>query len=82
MCLAVPGKIESIEKNETNLIMGKVNFSGIIKSVCLDLVPEAVAGDYVLVHTGFAINLLDESEALETLNLMNNLYFASMEDGG
>jgi len=74
MCLAVPGKIVTIDKSEPDLIMAKVSFSGVVKSVCLDLVPEAEIGDYVLVHVGFAINVLDEKEAEETLNLLNEIY--------
>ena len=69
MCLGIPGKIENIYR-EGLLNMGKVNFSGIVKEVCLDYVPEAQVGQYVLIHVGFAISVIDEEEAqarLETI---------------
>jgi hydrogenase expression/formation protein HypC len=72
MCLGIPGKIvELLEKND--LPMGKVEFGGIVKEVCLAYTPEAQVGDYVLVHVGFAISRIDEAEAQETLNLLNEL---------
>jgi hydrogenase expression/formation protein HypC len=63
MCLAIPGKIMSISGNEPFQKIGKVNFGGIIKEVNLVYVPEAKVDDYVIVHVGFAISTLDESEA-------------------
>ena len=63
MCLAIPGKIESIGTGEPLLRIGKVNFGGIVKEVSLACVPEARAGDYVIVHVGFALSKLDEQEA-------------------
>ncbi|MBK7319190.1 MAG: HypC/HybG/HupF family hydrogenase formation chaperone [Anaerolineales bacterium] len=69
MCLSIPGKIQKIYE-EGSLTMGKVDFGGIVKEVCLDYVPEAKVGEYVLIHVGFAISVLDEEEAqvrLETL---------------
>jgi hydrogenase expression/formation protein HypC len=63
MCLAVPGKIISIEGTTPLERTGRVNFGGIIKEASLAYVPEAIIGDYVIVHVGFAISLLDESEA-------------------
>jgi hydrogenase expression/formation protein HypC len=72
MCLGVPGKIvELYEQND--LPMGKVEFGGIRKEVCLAYTPEAQVGDYVLVHVGFAISRIDEHEAQETLDLLNEL---------
>lgn len=68
MCLAVPGKIQAIRK-EGNLLMGDVNFSGVVKSICLSFTPEAKEGDYVIVHVGFSISILDEKEAQKTLKL-------------
>ena len=68
MCLAVPGKIVSISSLEDPLFRsGEVSFDGIIRVVNLAAVPEAVAGDYVLVHVGMALNVIDEEEALKTL---------------
>ena len=69
MCLGIPGKI--IEVLDNPLIrMGKVDFGGVTREVCLAYVPEAEVGDYVIVHVGFAISKLDEEEAQETLRLM------------
>jgi len=73
MCLAVPGKIVSIDNSNEDLIMGKVDFSGIIKDVCFDLVPEANVGEYVIVHVGFALNVLNEEEALKNIDLINEI---------
>lgn len=76
MCLGVPGKIVSIAPDPTGLTMGKISFGGILKEVCLAYVPEAQVGDYVVVHVGFAISRIDESEAaqvFEYLREMNEL---------
>ena len=72
MCLGVPGKI--IDIYEANgLQMGKVDFGGVTKEICLAYVPEAQIGDYTIVHVGFALNILDEAEALETLELLREI---------
>lgn len=71
MCLALPGKILAVE-GEPNLRMGKVDFSGVKKSVCLAYTPEAKVGDYVIVHVGFAISVLNEQQAQATLDLFPN----------
>lgn len=72
MCLAVPGKILDIY--ETNgLLMGKIDFGGVTREACLSYVPEAKVGDYTIIHVGFALNLIDEEEALETLALLNEI---------
>jgi hydrogenase expression/formation protein HypC len=63
MCLAIPGRIESIDPSDENLRMARVRFGGIIKQVSLAYTPEARVGDYVIVHVGFAISRLDEKEA-------------------
>jgi hydrogenase expression/formation protein HypC len=73
MCLAVPGKVLSIEPNEIGMTMGRVSFGGITKEVCLAYVPEVSVGDYVVVHVGFAISRLDEHEALETFRLLERM---------
>ena len=65
MCLAIPGKILSIKDG-----MAEVDIAGIVRKGSLQFVPEAGIGDYVLLHAGFAIQMLDEEEALETLKLM------------
>ena len=72
MCLGIPGKI--IEMYEANgLQMGKVDFGGVTKEVCLAYVPEAKVGNYTVIHVGFALNVLDEVEALETLQLLREI---------
>jgi hydrogenase expression/formation protein HypC len=63
MCLAVPGKIMSITEAEPLLRSGKVSFGGALKEVSLAYVPEAKVGDYVIVHVGFALSVVDEAEA-------------------
>ena len=72
MCLAVPGQVEKIfEDNGTR--MGKVNFGGVVKTVCLAYLPDIRVGDYTIVHVGFAITRLDEQSAQETLDLIRQL---------
>ncbi len=73
MCLAVPGKIESIEGDDPMLRSGKVNFGGILKNVNLAYVPEAKIGDYVLVHVGFAISIIDEEEAQQVFEYLRQI---------
>jgi len=65
MCLAIPGKIIAIINEDPLMREGKVNFGGVVKNVNLAFVPEAMPGDYVIVHVGVAISLLDEKEALQ-----------------
>lgn len=72
MCLGVPGQITNIYE-AMGARMGKVNFGGIFKEVCLEYVPEAKVGDYAIVHAGFAITRLDEQAALETLSMFKDL---------
>jgi len=66
MCLAIPGKVESIS-SEGAVRMGRVNFGGVVKSVCLEYVPEVQVGDYTIVHVGFALSRIDEESARKTL---------------
>ena len=72
MCLAVPGKIQSISGAEESR-SGRVSFAGVIKDVNLAYVPEANEGDYVLVHAGFAIGIVDETEAAQTLEFLRQM---------
>jgi hydrogenase expression/formation protein HypC len=72
MCLAVPGKIIEITQTPTAK-MGKVDFGGVIREVCLEAVPDAQIGSYVIVHAGFALNILSEKEAQETLDTLREL---------
>ena len=69
MCLGIPGRIVEVTGGEL-MRMGKVDFGGVTREVCLAYVSEAQVGDYVIVHVGFAISQLDEAEAQETLELM------------
>jgi hydrogenase expression/formation protein HypC len=72
MCLAIPGKVEEIAE-ENGLRMGRVNFGGVVKRVCLDYVPEIAVGDYTIVHVGFALQKIDEEEAEKTLALFREM---------
>ena len=73
MCLAVPGKIVSIEGDDPVFRTGRVDFAGVIKQVNLAYVPDAGVGDYVLVHVGFAINTIDEQEANEVFEYLRQM---------
>ena len=74
MCLAIPGKILSIDTTtEKTFKMGKVSFGGIMKEVNLSMVPEAVVDDYVLVHVGVAISRIDEEEAKLTFEYLKQI---------
>jgi hydrogenase expression/formation protein HypC len=74
MCLAIPGKlIEITDQLDETFRIGKVSFDGVIKQVSLTLVPEAVIGDYVMVHVGAAISIIDEEEAKITFDLLKQL---------
>lgn len=66
MCLAIPGRVEEITSDGV-IRMGRVNFGGVVKRVCLDYVPEVEVGDYTIVHVGFAISKIDEETAKQTL---------------
>jgi len=73
MCLAIPGKIESIRNEDPLLRMGRINFGGIIKEASLAYVPEATVGDYVIVHVGFALSRVDEDEAQKIFEYVKEL---------
>jgi hydrogenase expression/formation protein HypC len=73
MCLAIPGKLIEVQQDDAGVRMGKANFGGITKQVCLEYTPEAKPGDYVLVHVGFAIGLVDEAEAARTYAALKDL---------
>lgn len=81
MCLAIPGKIiETLEAD--GMKMAKVSFSGMVKQVCLEYTPDAVPGDYVLVHVGFALSRIDAAEAERTYKLLEELgQLTELEDG-
>lgn len=73
MCLAIPGKLIEISEDPHGVRMGKANFGGIVKQVCLQYTPEANCGDYVLVHVGFALSKVDEEEAARTYKALEEM---------
>lgn len=77
MCLGIPGKIIEIY-DSLGLRMCKVDFGGVVREACLETLPEAEVGQYTIVHAGFALNLLSEEEANETLTLLREI--AALED--
>lgn len=72
MCLGIPGKILSIYEEQSTK-MAKIDFGGVTREVCVEVIPEAKPGDWTIVHAGFALNLLDEDEALETLAILQEM---------
>ncbi len=72
MCLAVPGRIIEIYDQNT-LRMARIDFGGVIREACLEALPDATVGDYTIVHAGFALNLLSEEEAQETLDALREI---------
>lgn len=72
MCLGVPGRVQEIYEAH-GVRMGKVNFGGIVKDVCLAYLPDADVGDYTIVHVGFAITRVDEASAQETLRMFDEI---------
>jgi hydrogenase expression/formation protein HypC len=81
MCLGIPGKLLEVHEQDS-LPMGKVEFGGIAKDICLAYVPEAEVGDYVLVHVGFAISRIDEQEAQEIFSYIEQIGDLSELEGG
>jgi hydrogenase expression/formation protein HypC len=73
MCLAVPGKVISIDESNPDLRMARVDFSGVVKEVCVQWLPEVTEGEYILAHVGMALNVVDEKDALETLELLKEM---------
>jgi hydrogenase expression/formation protein HypC len=72
MCLGVPGKIVKIYESG-GLKMGSIDFGGVTREACLAYVPEAKIGDYTIIHVGFALNVISEQEAQETLDLLRQI---------
>jgi hydrogenase expression/formation protein HypC len=72
MCLGIPGRVIAISE-EAGVRMGRVDFDGVVKDVCLAYLPDIVVGDYTIVHVGFAITRIDEASARETLALFHSL---------
>lgn len=77
MCLAIPARIVTLEENH----MSQVDIMGVSRKISLDLVPEAEIGDFVLVHAGFALQVIDEDTANETLELLKSLPFFAEDEG-
>ena len=77
MCLSIPAKIIEI-KRDSSPLMGIVDFGGVSREICLAYVPEAQVGQYALIHVGFAISLLDEEEALATIEMLREM--SELED--
>lgn len=73
MCLAIPGKLIEITTDANGVRMGRANFGGIVKQVCLEYTPEVKNGDYVLVHVGFALSKVDEAEAARTYQALERM---------
>jgi hydrogenase expression/formation protein HypC len=83
MCLAVPGKIMQITGDDPIMRTGRVSFGGIVREVNLAFVPDAAVGAYVLVHAGVAINAIDESEARQVFEYLQEIYGGELpEDAG
>ncbi|HYA61925.1 MAG TPA: HypC/HybG/HupF family hydrogenase formation chaperone [Candidatus Sulfotelmatobacter sp.] len=72
MCLAIPGKVAQIDEKD-GVRCGRVQFGGITRQACLDFVPEVKEGDYVMVHVGFAISVVDKDEAERTYALLESM---------
>lgn len=73
MCLAIPGRVASISGDDPIMRVGRIDFGGIVKEINLAYVPEARVGDYVLVHVGFALTLIDEAEAERVYEQLNEI---------
>lgn len=80
MCLGVPGKIVEIYEKD-GLRMGRIDFGGTLREACLTYVPEAVVGDYTIIHVGFALSLLGEAEAQASLALLQEIADLELELG-
>jgi hydrogenase expression/formation protein HypC len=80
MCLAIPGKVIEIY-SENGLKMGKIDYSGTVNAACLEYVPEVKSGEYVIVHAGFAISIIDEEEAKKTLRLWDEMKEKAADEG-
>jgi hydrogenase expression/formation protein HypC len=72
MCLAIPGKIQEIY-DDHGTKMARVDFGGVSREVCIEVIPEAKPGDWTIIHAGFALNLLSEEEAQETLDILQQM---------
>lgn len=81
MCLGIPGKILSVY-DDHGTRMARIDFGGVTREACIEVIPEAEAGDWTIVHAGFALNLLSEEEARETLDILRQMSdLANQEEG-
>jgi hydrogenase expression/formation protein HypC len=80
MCLGIPGKIIEIY-DRNGLRMGKIDFGGVVRESCLEAIPDALVGQYTIIHAGFALNVLSEEDALETLTLLREISAFEAEFG-
>jgi hydrogenase expression/formation protein HypC len=78
MCLGIPARVIELYK-ENEMKMAKVDFGGIIKEACMEYLPDIKVGDYAIIHVGFGLTILDEKEALETIDLINQISAAGEE---
>ena len=81
MCLGIPAKVIELYK-EKGLKMAKVDFGGVIKEACMEYLPEVKLGDYTIVHVGFGLSILDEQEAMETMDLLRQIDALGIEIPG
>lgn len=79
MCLGIPGKVVELYDNN-GLKMAKIDFNGVIKEACMEYLPEIKIGDYTIIHVGFGLSIVDEKEAKETMDLLNQI--AAIEEEG
>jgi len=80
MCLGIPGKV--IELYHTNgMQMARIDFGGVIKEACMEYLPDVKVGDYTIIHVGFGLSILDEAEALETMELLKQIDALGSEEG-
>ena len=80
MCLAIPGRVLEVY-DEHDLKMGRIDYAGTVNTACLAYVPDVQPGEYVLVHAGFALNVLDEEEAQKTLALWDEIVQTAADEG-
>ncbi len=81
MCLGIPGKVTDLYQ-ANGVLMGKVDFGGVVREACLEYLPDIQVGDYTIIHVGFGISRLNEKEARETLELLQQMDMASGELSG
>ena len=80
MCLGIPGKIISIGEDHGTK-MAQIDFGGVVREACIEVIPEAKPGDWTIVHAGFALNLLSEEEAQETLDILREMSQLAEQEG-